>query len=160
MKGRVLATLATAALALAGTNLATASDARGAEESRRSRLLTLGGSYSLEVGGCGRNNRSFRVYSPRPIDTARVEPGQAVSGVFFRARERAGRAGWRNVTVSADGLSVEFELFAEGSGTVETIPGKSRQCVHDSPGGIVVDVEAWVLDPPRRAARESSVPRR
>jgi hypothetical protein len=148
MKGRVLATLAIAAFALAGTN---AESAQGARDARPSRLLTLGGSYSLEVGGCGRNNRSFRVFSPRPIDTARAQPGQVVSGVFIRARERAGRAGWRNVTVSADGLSVEFELFAEGSGTAETIPGKGRRCLHESPGGIVVDVAAWVLDPPHAA---------
>jgi len=143
MKGRVVATLAMAAFAVAGTNAA----APSAGELRRSKLLTLGGSYSLEVGGCGRNNRSFRVFSPRPIDTTRVQAGQVVSGVFFRARERAGRAGWRNVTVSADGLSVEFELFAEGSGSVQTIPGRGRTCVHESPGGIVVDVAAWVLDP-------------
>jgi len=105
MKGRVPAvTLAIAAFALGATNVASAETARDA---RRSRLLTLGGSYSLEVGGCGRNNRSFRVSSPRPIDTARVQPGQVVSGVVIRPRERAGRAGWRNVTVSADGLSVE-----------------------------------------------------
>jgi hypothetical protein len=72
-----------------------------------------------------------------------------VSGVFFRARDRGGRAGWRNVTVSADGLFVEFELLAEGSGSVETIPGQGRKCVHESPGGIVVDVQASVLDPRR-----------
>ena len=151
MKGRVPAvTLAIAAFALGATNVASAETARDA---RRSRLLTLGGSYSLEVGGCGRNNRSFRVSSPRPIDTARVQPGQVVSGVFIRPRERAGRAGWRNVTVSADGLSVEFELFAEGSGSVQTIAGKGRKCVHESPGGIVVDVAAWVLDPPQSAAK-------
>ena len=151
MKGRVLATtLAIALSALAATNAASAQASR---DQRRSRLLTLGGSYSLEVSGCGRNNRSFRVSSPRPIDTARVQPGQVVSGVFIRPRERAGRAGWRNVTVSADGLSVEFELFAEGSGSVQTIAGKGRKCVHESPGGIVVDVAAWVLDPPQGAAK-------
>jgi hypothetical protein len=151
MKGRVLATtLAIAAFAVAETNAASAETAR---DGRRSRLLTLGGSYSLEVGGCGRNNRSFRVSSPRPIDTTRVQPGQVVSGVFIRPRERAGRAGWRNVTVSADGLSVEFELFAEGSGSAQTIPGKGRRCVHESPGGIVVDVSAWVLEPPQNAGK-------
>lgn len=151
MKGRILATtLAIAAFALAETNAASAETAR---DGRRSRLLTLGGHYSLEVGGCGRNNRSFRVSSPRPIDTTKVQPGQVVSGVFIRPRERAGRAGWRNVTVSADGLSVEFELFAEGSGSAQTIPGKGRKCVHESPGGIVVDVAAWVLDPPQNAGK-------
>ena len=151
MKGRVpAATLAIAALALAATNAASAQTGRDA---RRSRLLTLGGHYSLEVGGCGRNNRSFRVSSPRPIDTAKVQPGQVVSGVFIRPRERAGRAGWRNVTVSADGLSVDFELFAEGSGSVQTVPGKGRKCLRESPGGIVVDVAAWVLDPPQSAAK-------
>jgi hypothetical protein len=150
MKGRVLATLAVASVAFGGSDLATGSVAH---RQHRSTLLTLGGNYSLEVGGCGRNNRSFRVYSPRPIDTSRVQPGQVVSGVFIRPRGRGGRAGWRNVTVSADGLSVEFELFAEGSGAIETIPGKSRQCVHESPGGIVVDVQAWVLDPEQTAAK-------
>ncbi len=150
MKGRVLATLAIAVFAIAGLSAALAESSR---DGRRSRLLTLGGSYSLEVGGCGQNNRSFRVFAPRPIDTARVQPGQVVSGVFIRPRERAGRAGWRNVTVSADGRSVEFELFAEGSGSVETVAGKGRRCSHESPGGIVVDVTAWVLDPPQTAAR-------
>jgi hypothetical protein len=66
---------------------------------------------------------------------------------------RAGRAGWRNVTVSPDGLAVEFELLAKCSGSVETIPGKGRKCVHESPGGIVVDVQAWVLDSSRTAAK-------
>jgi hypothetical protein len=141
MKGRVLAALGITAIALTGTTTAAGPRIVG------SRLLKLGGAYSLEVGGCGRNNRTFRVFSRRPIDVTKVQSGQVVSGVHIRDRSRAGRAGWRNVTVAPDGLSVEFELFAEGSGSLETIPGQGRKCVHASPGGIVVDVEAWVLDP-------------
>jgi hypothetical protein len=114
---------------------------------RPSTLLTLGGRYTVEAGGCDRSNRSFRVFSRRPIDVGKVQSGQIVSGVFMRERERAGRAGWRNVTLAPDGLSLEFELFAEGGGSIDLVPGEPRKCVSPSPARVVVDVEAWVFDP-------------
>lgn len=114
---------------------------------RPSTLLTLGGRYTVESGGCDRSNRRFRVFSRRPIDVGRLQPGQIVSGVFMRERERAGRAGWRNVSLAPDGLSVEFELYAEGGGSYEMVPGEPRKCVSASPARVVIDVEAWVFDP-------------
>lgn len=112
-----------------------------------SSLLTLGGAYTMEAGGCERHSRSFRVYARRPIDISRVEKGQIVSGVYLRERDRTGRAGWRNVNVSADGHSVEFELFAEGTEHFESVPREGRQCVEATPARVIVDVEAWVIGP-------------
>jgi hypothetical protein len=112
-----------------------------------SSLVTLGGAYTVEAGGCERHARSFRVSSRRPIDVFRVERGQVVSGVFLRPRDRAGRAGWRNVSVSSDGLAVEFELYAEGTGRFQAVPAEGRQCVESNPARVVVDVEAWVVNP-------------
>jgi len=114
---------------------------------RPSTLLTLGGRYTVEAAGCDRSNRSFRVFSRRPIDVGKVQSGQIVSGVFMRERDRAGQAGWRNVTLAPDGLSVEFELFAVAGGTSEIVPGEGRKCVSPTPARVVVDVEAWVVDP-------------
>ena len=114
---------------------------------RPSTLLTLGGRYTIEAGGCDRSNRAFRVFSRRSIDVGKLQSGQIVSGVFMRERERAGRAGWRNVTLAPDGMSVEFELYAEGGGSHEIVPGEGRKCVSPSPARVVVDVEAWVFDP-------------
>ncbi|HEY6065817.1 MAG TPA: hypothetical protein VIY96_06645 [Thermoanaerobaculia bacterium] len=114
---------------------------------RTATLLTLGGAYTMEAGGCERHSRNFRVSSRRPIDVSKVEKGQIVSGVYLRQRDHAGRAGWRNVSVSADGHSVDFELFAEGTGRFKSIPSEGRQCVEATPARVVVDLEAWVLDP-------------
>ena len=113
---------------------------------RPSSLLTLGGAYTVEANGCERRARSFRVSSRRPIDVSRIEKGQIVSGVSLRQRDRAGRAGWRNVSVSSDGMAVEFELFAEGAGRFQLVPSEGRQCVDAAPARVVVDVEAWVVD--------------
>jgi hypothetical protein len=114
---------------------------------RPSTLLTLGGRYTVETRGCDRSNRAFRVFARRPIDVGKVQPGQIVSGVFMRERERVGRAGWRNVSLAPDGLSVEFELYAEGGGSHEIVPGEGPRCTSPSPARVVVDVEAWVFDP-------------
>jgi hypothetical protein len=114
---------------------------------RASSLLTLGGAYTMEAAGCERHSRNFKVYSRRPIDVSRIEKGQVVSGVYLRQRDRAGRAGWRNVNVSQDGHAIEFELFAEGAGGFKRIAPEGRQCVEASPARVIVDVEAWVLDP-------------
>lgn len=127
--------------------LPTTAAAQPARETRPSTLLTLGGMYTVQAGGCDRSSRNFRVFSRRPIDVGKVQRGQIVSGVFMRERDRAGHAGWRNVTVSPDGLSIEFELHAEGGGSFELVPGEGRKCATPTPGRIVVDVEAWVLDP-------------
>lgn len=132
------------AAALALPQVAGAQPERAA---RPSTLLTLGGRYTVEAGGCDRSGRAFRVFSRRPIDVGKLQPGQIVSGVFMREREHAGRAGWRNVTLAPDGLSVEFELYAEGGGSYEMVPGEPRKCVSPSPARVVVDVEAWVFDP-------------
>lgn len=118
-----------------------------ASAGRSSSLLTVGGAYTMEAGGCERHSRNFRVYSRRPIDVSRVETGQTVSGVYLRPRDQAGRAGWRNVSVSADGHSVDFELYAEGTGRLKANPSEGRQCVEATPARVVVDVQAWVLDP-------------
>jgi hypothetical protein len=114
---------------------------------RSSSLLTLGGAYTMEADGCERHSRSFRVHSRRPIDVSRVEKGQIVSGVYLRQRDKAGRAGCRNVSVSPDGHSVDFELFAEGTGRFKGIPSEGRVCVESNPARVTVDVDAWVLDP-------------
>src|SRR5687767_4775654 len=121
--------------------------AQPAHEIRPSTLLTLGGKFTVEAGGCDRSNRSFRVFSRRPIDVGKVQSGQIVSGVFMRERERIGRAGWRNVTLAPDGMSVEFELYAEAGGSYEIVPGEGRKCVAPAPARVVVDVEAWFLAP-------------
>ncbi len=118
-----------------------------ARDARPSSLLTLGGAYTMEADGCERHSRNFRVSSRRPIDVSRVEKGQIVSGVYLRQRDRAGRAGWRNVSVSSDGRTVDFELFAEGAGRLQAVPSQARQCVESAPARVVVDVEAWVVDP-------------
>ena len=144
MAKRSLAGLAVLATALVLPHVASAQPARAA---RLSTLLTLGGRYTVEAGGCDRSNRAFRVFSRRTIDVGKLQPGQIVSGVFMRERERAGRAGWRNVTLAPDGLSVEFELYAEGGGSYELVPGEGRKCTSPSPARVVVDVEAWVFDP-------------
>jgi hypothetical protein len=124
-----------------------AAGAQPAREARPSTLLTLGGRYTIEAEGCQRSNRSFRVSSRRPIDVGKVQSGQIVSGVFMRERDRAGQAGWRNVSLAPDGMSVEFELFAEGDGRSEIVPGEGRKCAGATPARVVVDVEAWVVDP-------------
>jgi hypothetical protein len=124
-----------------------AAAAQPSRDARPSTLLTLGGRYTMEAEGCQRSNRSFRVSSRRPIDVGKVQSGQIVSGVFMRERDRAGQAGWRNVSLAPDGMSVEFELFAEGGGRSEIVPGEGRRCASPSPSRVVVDVEAWVLDP-------------
>ena len=124
-----------------------ASPAGPARDARPSSLLTLGGAYTMEAAGCERHSRNFRVSSRRPIDVSKVEKGQIVSGVYLRQRDRAGRAGWRNVSVSSDGLAVDFELFAEGAGHAPTVPSQGRQCVDAAPARVVVDVDAWVVDP-------------
>jgi hypothetical protein len=116
-------------------------------EAGASSLVTLGGAYTVEARGCDRQARSFRVSSRRPIDVFRVEKGQVVSGVFLRPRDRAGRAGWRNVSVSSDGLAVEFELYAEGTGRFSSVPAEGPRCVDATPARVVVDVEAWVGNP-------------
>jgi hypothetical protein len=116
-------------------------------EAGSSTLVTLGGAYTVEARGCDRQARSFRVSSRRPIDVFRVEKGQVVSGVFLRPRDRAGRAGWRNVSVSSDGLAVEFELYAEGTGRFSSVPAEGPRCVDATPARVVVDVEAWVGNP-------------
>ena len=121
--------------------------AQPARAARPSTLLTLGGRYTVAAGGCDRSGRSFRVFSRRPIDVGKVQTGQIVSGVFMRERDRAGRAGWRNVTLAPDGLSVEFELYAEGGGQFESVPGEGKKCAAPTPARVVVDVEAWVFDP-------------
>lgn len=123
-----------------------AASAQQARDARPSTLLTLGGRYTVEAAGCDRSNRSFRVFSRRPIHVGKVQSGQIVSGVFMRERESAGRAGWRNVTLAPDGLSVEFELYAEGAGHLEMVPGEGRKCATPAPARVVVDVEAWVHD--------------
>ena len=135
-------TVLAAALALPQT-----AAAQSAPHIRSSSLLTLGGKFTVEAGGCDRSNRSFRVFSRRPIDVGKVQTGQIVSGVFMRERERTGRAGWRNVTLAPDGMSVEFELYAEAGGSYEMVPGEGRKCIGPSPARVVVDVEAWVLAP-------------
>jgi hypothetical protein len=135
-------TVLTAAILLPHT-----AGAAPAREAQPSTLLTLGGRYTVQAEGCDRSNRSFRVFSRRPIDVRKIQSGQIVSGVFMRERERTGRAGWRNVTVAHDGMSLEFELFAEGGGSVDLVPGEGRKCIGSSPARVVVDVEAWVLDP-------------
>ncbi|MDQ5870858.1 MAG: hypothetical protein M3547_01445 [Acidobacteriota bacterium] len=124
-----------------------AASAQPERVARPSTLLTLGGLYTVQAGWCDRSNRSFRVFSQRPIDVGKVQAGQIVSGVFIRERDRVGTAGWLNVTIAPDGLSVEFELHAEGGGNVEMVPGEGRKCVAPKPGRVVVDVEAWVVDP-------------
>lgn len=101
----------------------------------------------MEAAGCERHARTFRITSYRPIDVSRIEKGQIVSGVYLRPRDRAGRAGWRNVSVSGDARSIEFELYAEGNGKFETVPAEGRQCVEATPARVIVDVEAWVVDP-------------
>lgn len=121
--------------------------AQPSRDAQPSTLLTLGGRYTVEAAGCDRSSRSFRVFSRRPIDVGKVQAGQVVSGVSMRERERAGQAGWKNVTLAPDGLSVEFELFAMGGGSAEIVPGEPRKCVSPAPARVVVDVEAWVLDP-------------
>ena len=68
-------------------------------------------------------------------------------GVFLRPRDSAGRAGWRNVSVSSDGLAVEFELYAEGTGRFQAVAAEGRQCIESTPARVVVDVEAWVVNP-------------
>lgn len=135
-------TVLTAALVLPHT-----AAGQPARDARPSTLLTLGGRYTVEAAGCDRNNRSFRVFSRRPIDVGKVQSGQIVSGVFIRERNRAGTAGWRNVTLAPDGLSIEFELYAEGGGSFDLVPGEGRKCATPTPGRVVVDVEAWVVDP-------------
>ncbi|HEX9148646.1 MAG TPA: hypothetical protein VF958_05725 [Thermoanaerobaculia bacterium] len=122
-------------------------DAESSRPVQPSTFLTLGGAYTVEAGGCERHSRNFRVSSRRPIDISKVEKGQIVSGVHFKERERAGRAGWRNVSVSSDGRAVDFELFAEGAGHIQSVPSEGRQCVEAAPARVVVDVEAWVVDP-------------
>lgn len=122
-------------------------DAESSRPVQPSTLLTLGGAYTTEAGGCEHRSRNFRVSARRPIDVSKIEKGQIVSGVHFKTRERAGRAGWRNVSVSSDGRAVDFELFAEGAGHYRSVPSESRQCVDATPASIVVDVEAWVVDP-------------
>ncbi len=124
-----------------------AAAAEPARDAQPSTLLTLGGRYTVEAAGCDRSNRSFRVFSRRPIDVGKVQSGQIVSGVSMRERDRAGQAGWKNVTLAPDGLSVEFELFAEGGGRYEMVPGEPRKCASPTPSRVVVDVEAWVFDP-------------
>lgn len=124
-----------------------AAAAQPARETPPSTLLTLGGRYTMEAEGCQRSNRTFRVSSRRPIDIGKAQSGQIVSGVFMRERDRAGQAGWRNVSLAPDGMSVEFELFADGGGRSEIVPGEGRKCSNPSPARVVVDVEAWVLDP-------------
>lgn len=121
--------------------------AQPARAPQPSTLLTLGGLFTVQAAGCDRSSRAFRVHARRPIDVRKVQPGQIVSGVFMRERERAGRSGWRNVTLAPDGLSVDFELYAEGGGSYEMAPGEGRKCVSPSPARVVVDVEAWVFDP-------------
>jgi hypothetical protein len=113
----------------------------------RSSLLTLGGAYTVEAGGCERHSRSFRISARRPIDVARTGKGQVVSGVYLRERDRTGRAGWRNVSVSPDGRSIDFELYAEGTGRFRAVPTEGRQCVESQPARVIVDVDAWVVDP-------------
>jgi hypothetical protein len=122
-------------------------NAESARPTRPSSLLTLGGAFTVEAGGCERNARTFRVSTGRPIDVTRVEKGQIVSGVYLRQRDRSGRSGWRNVSVAPDGRAVEFELFADGAGHYTTVASQARQCVDATPARVVVDVEAWVLDP-------------
>jgi hypothetical protein len=127
--------------------LPTSANAESSRPARPSSLLTLGGAFTVEAVGCERNVRTFRVSTARPIDVTKVEKGQIVSGVYLRQRDRSGRSGWRNVSVAPDGLAVDFELFAEGAGHYTNVPSQVRQCVEAAPARVVVDVEAWVLDP-------------
>lgn len=127
--------------------LPTGASAESSRPAPPSSLLTLGGAFTVEAGGCERQSRTFRVFTARPIDVTRVEKGQIVSGVYLRQRDRSGRSGWRNVSVAPDGRAVDFDLFAEGGGHSTVIPSQGRQCVDATPARVVVDVDAWVLDP-------------
>jgi len=116
-----------------------------ARPARVSRLLTIGRAYTVEAGGCESRHTHFHVTAIQPIDRAKTDESQVVSGVFFRSRERTGQAGWRNVGYSPDGRSIEFDLYAQGAGTIDTGSGKGR-CESPSAARTVVDIEAWVLE--------------
>jgi len=126
---------------------AVASHAGPARDAHPSSRLTLGGAFTIEADGCERRSRHFQVSSRRPIDVSKIEKGQIVSGVYLKPRDHAGRAGWRNVSVSSDGRVVDFELFAEGAGHMQTVASEGKRCVEAGPARLVVDVDAWVLDP-------------
>ena len=83
----------------------------------------------------------------QPIDRSKIDKDQVLSGVFLRKRELTGHSGWRNVGYSADGRSIEFELFAEGAGeTIRATDATQSRCESPSVSRAVVDVEAWVFD--------------
>ena len=104
-----------------------AAAAQPARETRPSTLLTLGGRYTMEAEGCQRSNRTFRVSSRRPVDVGKAQSGQIVSGVFMRERDRAGQAGWRNVSLAPDGMSVEFDRAGRGAEVREPESGARRR---------------------------------
>jgi hypothetical protein len=140
----ILAVLPLASITLAEESIPADPPAR---PERPSRLLTIGRAYTVEAGGCEGHKQHFRVTAIQPIDRTKTEKTQVLAGVFFRSREMTGHAGWRNVGFSADGRSVEFELYATGAGELDPspAPGKPR-CESPSVAKAVVDVEAWVFD--------------
>ncbi|HXM76050.1 MAG TPA: hypothetical protein VOA00_02580 [Thermoanaerobaculia bacterium] len=114
---------------------------------RPSHLLTVGRAYSIEAKGCESRVTHFHVTAIQPIDRSKSDKDQILNGVFFRKRDITGHSGWRNVGYSADGRSVEFDLYAEGAGQMNPAEaGHPPRCESPSLARAVVDVEAWVFD--------------
>lgn len=148
MSHRVSAAILAAALSVPALPAAESIPDRPAERVERpSRLLTVGRAYTVEAKGCESRVSHFRVTAIQPIDRTKIEKQQILSGVFFRSRESSGHSGWRNVGYSADGRSIEFDLYAEGAGSIERRePGQAPRCESPAVARTVVDVEAWVFD--------------
>ncbi|HEY6099408.1 MAG TPA: hypothetical protein VIW03_08265 [Anaeromyxobacter sp.] len=150
MPSRTTLAAAACSMLLLGGRAAPAADAIPADPPARperpSRLMTIGRAYTVEAGGCESRNTHFHVTAIQPIDRTRADKSQVLAGVFFHGRELTGQSGWRNVGFSADGRSIEFDLYARGGGEIDSAgPGRSR-CEGPSAARAVVDIEAWVFE--------------
>lgn len=98
---------------------------------------------ALSVGGCESRATHFRVTASGRVDRSKGGAGGAPPGFDFEIRGNNPQ-GVRNIQLTAETV-LEFDVYADGPGTRQSIPLGGSICVGGEGANVSVDVYAWVF---------------
>ena len=110
-----------------------------AEESTR---VQFGGAFNVEAAGCENKAQAFTVTAPGRLDPSK--PGKDAPAGWELVRGGNGSHGVRSVT--ADGSTLVFTLWANGDGSTQTNPFNDQKvCRNPTGANSAATVFAWVF---------------
>ncbi len=101
----------------------------------------IASTLAIEVGGCEARAAHQKVTAPGTVDTSEGGEGGAPAGFDFEIQGN-GEHGVRNAHMTSPN-TVEFDIWANGGGSMQTIPLIGSKCLNPTGANTAVNVYAY-----------------